>query len=76
MEITKHFKMIFLTVVGITILSIIGVATLAFCGDATDPTKIPVMQQNLYSMCSFGWQSGIGAIFGLLGGNATANSGG
>ena len=73
MEITSSFKLIFLTVAGITLLSLIGVGTLAFFGnEEIDSQNIPVMQQNLYTMCSFGWQAGFGAILGLLGGKATA----
>ncbi|QXE86900.1 hypothetical protein KP003_00380 [Geomonas nitrogeniifigens] len=74
MGITPKFKIIFLTVAGITVLSILVVALLAFFGNkATDPHKIPVMQQNLYTMCSFGWQSGLGALLGLIGGKVTAD---
>lgn len=74
MEITSKFKLIFLSVLGITVFCLLGVIILAMFGnDATDIKKVPVMQQNLYSMCSFGWQSGFGAILGLVGGKATAS---
>lgn len=76
MQITSNFKMIFLTVVAITVSSILGVAVLAFFGDkATEPKNIPIMQQNLCTLCTFGWQSGIGAILGLIGGKATEPNG-
>lgn len=76
MEITAGFKMIFLTVVAITILCFLGIAVLAAFGSGeTDLEKVSVMERNFYTACSFGWQSGLGAIFGLLGGNATSSDG-
>lgn len=72
-DITPHFKLIFLAVVCITVLSLIGIFILAVWGSHATSTKdIPVMQNNLYAACSFGWQSGLGAIFGLVGGKATS----
>lgn len=76
MEITSSFKMIFLTVAALTIGSFVGIGVLAaFGSDATKASEVSVMQRNFYTACSFGWQSGIGAIFGLLGGKATATDG-
>ncbi len=75
MEIASHFKLIFLTVVALTVLSLIGIGALAMFGsEATDSANISIMQKNFSVACSFGWQSGIGAIFGLLGGKATSES--
>ena len=73
MEITSYFKLIFLTVVVFTGVSLIGIGALAVFGSqAADPENISIMQKNFYAACSFGWQSGLGAIFGLIGGIATA----
>lgn len=75
MEITSHFKLIFLTVVAMSFLSLIGIGILAMFGsESTESAKISVMQKNFCAACSFGWQAGIGAIFGLLGGKATSAS--
>jgi len=74
MEITAHFKLIFLSVLSITVLCLIGLAVLAIFGsDALKQEDIPVLQSNVNAACTFGWQSGIGAILGLLGGKVTAN---
>ncbi|WP_152032988.1 hypothetical protein [Gallaecimonas mangrovi] len=66
-------NIIFITVVVITCFCLLCVFALAFWGNgAIEAEKIPVMQQNLYSMASFGWQAGFGAILGLIGGQVTA----
>lgn len=73
MEITAHFKMIFLTVFGITMLCLVGLGALALFGsDAVDPENISVMEKNFHAACEHGWQLGLGTVFGLIGGKATA----
>jgi hypothetical protein len=57
------FKLIFLTVVGITLLA--GVAEIVMAGFWTTPTP---NQQSAFEAIGFAWKAGIGAIFGLLGG--------
>ena len=75
MEITSQFKMIFLSVFFLTIASFIGLAVLAVIGsEATDLAQIPVWQKKFQTACDFGWQSGLGAILGLVGGKATAEA--
>jgi len=75
MGISSDFKMIFLAVLAITILCLIGIGALAIFGSqATESSSISVAQKNFYTACSFGWQSGVGAIFGLIGGKATSES--
>lgn len=66
------FKMVFWTVVALTILSFIGIVLLAFFGDkATSETHISFFQQRLSQACTVGWQAGMGAILGLIGGKLT-----
>ncbi len=73
MDISSEFKLALLVVLGITVLSLIGIGSLALLGsEATEAKDISVAERNFYSACSFGWQSGVGAIFGLLGGKATS----
>lgn len=48
---------------------------LAFFGSgATDLQDIPVMQNHAHTALSFGWQAGVGAIFGLMGGKLTSET--
>ncbi|CCG95364.1 hypothetical protein; putative exported protein [Marinobacter nauticus ATCC 49840] len=71
MEISAHFKIVFWVVVGLTVLSFLGQATLAFAGSvANEPGQVPVNQANFQAICDFGWKAGIGGILGLLGGKA------
>ncbi len=75
MDISSDFKMIFIAVLAITVLCLIGIGTLAMFGSqATESSDISIAQKNFYLACSFGWQSGVGALFGLLGGKATSKS--
>ena len=76
MEIPKTFKLVFLTVVGFTLLSVLGILLLAFCGSkATAEDQIPQFQRMLMTSCTFGWQAGLGAILGLIGGKVTDSKG-
>lgn len=72
MNVPASFKIVFIVVVIITLLSFFGIGALAFWGSQdTDPHKISVFQNNFISACSFGWQAGLGAILGLIGGKVT-----
>jgi hypothetical protein len=57
------FKLVFSTVVGITILS--GGAEIMMAAFWTNPTAD---QQSAFEAIGFAWKAGIGAIFGLLSG--------
>ena len=60
------FKLVFLTVLGISILSGLGAAGIAFAADDTLTTN----QQTVFEAANTAWKMGVGAIFGLLGGKA------
>jgi hypothetical protein len=60
------FKLIFLTVVGITLAC--GAAQVALAAGWEHPTA---NQQSAFEAIGFAWKAGIGAIFGLLGGKVT-----
>jgi hypothetical protein len=67
--ISKNFKLVFLTVVGITLISFIGQGLLALIGNnGSVEADLSVFQRNFYNACNFGWQAGVGAILGLIGG--------
>ena len=73
LKIHPHFKMIFQTVIFFIILSvsILGVLTYIYPGAKT-MNEMPILVSKLVTFCEFGWQAGLGAVFGLLGGNATS----
>jgi hypothetical protein len=68
MEISPHFKLIFITCVCITLLCLMGIFYLTISVGVNTPG---VMQTNFYTACNFGWQAGLGAIFGLIGGKVS-----
>lgn len=72
MNIPASFKIVFIVVVGFTLLSFLGQGALALFGDsAKTEAELSVFQRNFYAACSFGWQAGLGAILGLIGGKVT-----
>ena len=72
MKVPATFKIVFLVVVALTILSWLGIGALALWGsDGKMESEISVFQKDFYSACSFGWQAGLGAILGLIGGKVT-----
>lgn len=72
MKVPAAFKTVFIVVVGFTLLSLLGIGLLAFFGgDARTEADLSVFQRNLSTACFFGWQAGLGAILGLIGGKVT-----
>jgi hypothetical protein len=63
-DITPLFKLVFFTVLGLTVLSI-GINVLLVL-DGTNTA----MARDLAKLCAAGWTGGTAAIFGLLGGKA------
>jgi hypothetical protein len=67
------FKTVFFVVVGLTFLSFIGLAVLAIFGDkGANEAQIGMFQKSFFTACNFGWQAGLGAILGLIGGKVTS----
>jgi hypothetical protein len=66
LAVSKHFKLVFLTVTSITLVCGIAYVVMAFSfKDFTQP------QTSAFESVGFAWKVGVGAIFGLLGGKAT-----
>ena len=73
LKIHPNFKMIFWAVAGFTLLSICIMSVLSLYNpEAKTMAEVPILQKNLYEICRFGWQSGFGAIIGLIGGNVSS----
>jgi hypothetical protein len=54
-------------------LSFVGLAVLAIFGDkGTNEAQIGMFQKSFFAACNFGWQAGLGAILGLIGGKVTS----
>jgi hypothetical protein len=60
------FKLVFLSILAITILS--GIGEIALAIQWPTPTA---NQQSAFDAVGFAWKAGVGAIFGLLGGKVT-----
>jgi hypothetical protein len=63
--VSPTFKLIFLTVVVLTVASAIVATAIAFATNNSQPN-----QQAVFDSMNTAWQLGLGAIFGLLGGKA------
>jgi hypothetical protein len=63
-KITSTFKLVFGTVVGFTLVS--GITAV---GIASQPQLTP-QQERVFETCQTTWQTGIGAVVGLMGGKA------
>ncbi len=57
------FKLVFLTVLGLTVVAFIAQIAMAATWNKPTPN-----QQAVFEASAFAWKAGIGAIFGLLGG--------
>jgi hypothetical protein len=64
LNITSTFKLVFSTVVGLTLLSGSTSVWLSF------QEHLSPEQTRIFESCSTTWQMGTGAVFGLLGGKA------
>jgi hypothetical protein len=64
-KITPVFKLVFFTVLGLTLLS--GATSLCLATQSS----LSAQQNRIFESCSTTWQMGVGAIFGLLGSKAT-----
>jgi hypothetical protein len=65
-RVSPTFKLVFLSVLGITIAA--GILQIALATVWSTPTA---NQQSTFEAMGFAWKVGIGAIFGLLGGKVT-----
>jgi hypothetical protein len=63
--VSPTFKLVFLSVVSLTVLSGFGATAMAFAADGAH-----VNQQAVFDTMNTTWKLGLGAIFGLLGGKA------
>lgn len=68
-QLTPAFKLIFVTVVVLTLFSLVGVFILVFAAPPGD--KLPDRFAQALAMCSTTFQLGFGAIIGLIGGKVT-----
>lgn len=69
--ISAHFKLVFLSVLGLTVFCFLVCLAIGFInGDADTMDDIPEIQEEIFTFARFGWQSGFGAIIGLIGGKA------
>lgn len=60
--VSPQFKLVFLSVLGLTLLAFVAILALAFVDDPAPPVT------RFAETCDFAYKAGLGAIFGLLGG--------
>jgi hypothetical protein len=72
LAIPATFKIVFFVITTLTLLSFLGIGALALFGNpAVNDADIGHFQKSFHSACTFGWQAGLGAILGLIGGKVT-----
>jgi len=64
-DISPGFKLIFLSVLFLTVVSMIGASVCAYCNNPSAPNTLLC---NLSDKFQATWMLGVGAIFGLLSG--------
>ena len=69
LQLSPAFKLIFVTVVILTIVSLVGAFVAVFAAPPGD--KTPERYAKALEMCSTTYQLGFGAIIGLIGGKVT-----
>jgi hypothetical protein len=68
-EIPAIFKLAVILASGLTLLAFaVVIAICIFNRDTSTLAAIPEAQRQLFYTCNFCWQSGFGAIIGLIGG--------
>jgi hypothetical protein len=65
--VSPHFKWLLIAVIAITVVC--GAVQVLLAVVLDKPTEL---QQQAFAAMNFGWQAGLGALFGLLGGKATS----
>lgn len=63
------FKLVFISVLGLTLFCLLANLGIAYAtAGIKEARDIPDLTRQSYNLCAFGWQSGFGAILGLIGG--------
>lgn len=65
-EVSSNFKLVFLTIVALTLICGITHVLLAAVWESPTPN-----QQSAFDAMGFAWKAGVGAILGLIGGKIT-----
>ncbi len=63
---TPIFKLVFVTVTGLTLLSLLISVSMSICINSPNGTQLELIQT-----CSGTWKMGFAAVLGLVGGKAT-----